>query len=397
MCESYPCVWIQTNHFVYSMSDLSTPAETPNYWVEVHALAAEHGDCIVLSYGDGVKQFRLVVDAGVASTAERLKKVLSTSEEAVWELLVVTHIDLDHIGGTLSLLSDKSIATRFGDIWFNGRQHLELGRESMAVGEGVQLAKLLGRDGVCWNKAFDEDAVCLDDKDMPVRKTLCKSEATITVLSPSRERLAAMRTLWDLWVAREEAPIVPVNLENEADPGEDTDIEALSATYASISELANSPSSTDNSTTNASSIAFIFEYGGIRILLGADAHASILLKSAGKLPPEELKLDLFKLPHHGSSANFTRRLALKLPARRYLFTTDGERHETHPSDIVIARALTATPDALLLFNYSNGACERWANRPAEGGYPFETRAGKNEEGISIRLEMGPGGSVREVS
>lgn len=269
------------------MSDLSTPAETPNYWVEVHALAAEHGDCIVLSYGDGVKQFRLVVDAGVASTAERLKKVLSTSGDAVWELLVVTHIDLDHIGGTLSLLSDKSIVTRFGDIWFNGRQHLELGRESMAVGEGVQLAKLLGRDGVCWNKAFDEDAVCLDDKDMPVRKTLCKSEATITVLSPSRERLAALRTLWDLWVAREEAPVVPVNIENEADPGENTDIEALSATYASISELANSPSSTDNSTTNASSIAFIFEYGGIRILLSADAHAIVLFKSAAKLPPEE--------------------------------------------------------------------------------------------------------------
>ncbi|GAA0432594.1 hypothetical protein ACFOY5_21000 [Massilia aurea] len=81
----------------------------------------------------------------------------------------------------------------------------------------------------------------------------------------------------------------------------------------------------------------------------------------------------------------------------HLFTTDGERHDTHPSDIVIARALTATPDALLLFNYSNGTYERWANRPAERGYPFETRAGKKEEGISIRLEMGPGGSVREVS
>ncbi|WP_413673298.1 hypothetical protein ACEN9H_31600 [Massilia cellulosiltytica] len=388
---------IQTNHFVYSMSDLSASLEKPKYWVEVHAIAAEHGDCIVVSYGDGMKHFRLVVDAGVASTAERLTKVLSKSGDAVWELLVVTHIDLDHIGGTLSLLSDKSIATRFGDIWFNGRQHLELGRESMAVAEGRQLAELLGRDGVSWNQAFGQSAVCLTEKDMPVYKTLCESKAIITILSPSRDQLAALRKVWDLWVERESAPATPTDIKSEANSLDHTNIEALSAGHASISDLADTPTRTDGSVTNGSSIAFIFEYGGIRILLGADAHAGVLLKSAAKLPLEELSLDLFKLPHHGSSANLTKRLALKLPARRYLFTTDGERHETHPSDIAIARALTATPDALLLFNYPNGAYERWANRSRDPGFPFEMRTGKEEEGISIRLESVPGEGVREAS
>src|SRR5471030_934662 len=260
------------------MSNLSTSLKKPKYWVEVHAIAAEHGDCIVVSYGDGVKNFRLVVDAGVASTAERLTKVLSESGDAIWELLVVTHIDLDHIGGTLSLLSDESIATRFGDIWFNGRQHLELGRESMAVEEGRQLAELLGRDGVSWDKVFGQNAVCLAENDMLVYKTLCESKAIITILSPSKERLAALRKLWDLWVERESAPTTPTNIESEANSPDHTNVEALSAGHVSISDLADTPTRTDGSVTNGSSIAFIFEYGGIRILLGADAHAGVLLK-----------------------------------------------------------------------------------------------------------------------
>jgi hypothetical protein len=308
--------------------------------------------------------------------------------------LVVTHIDLDHIGGTLSLLSDRSIATRFNDIWFNGRQHLEVKRESMAVAEGKQLADLLGHEDIAWNGAFDKDAVCLAVDNSPVRKTLPVSNAAITILSPSRKGLAELRRLWDLWEEREKRKAEkPTEVESATARQDTSDIEVLSVVPLSIADLANTKTGTDSSVTNGSSIAFIFEYGGFRILLGADAHASVLLKSATKLPAEQLNLDVFKLPHHGSSANVTKRLTLKLPARRYLLTTDGERHETHPSDVAIARALTVTPDAELLFNYPNEAYERWATRPPERDYPFKVRAGKGEEGIRIRLETVPRQSV----
>lgn len=356
-------------------------------WVEVHALAAEHGDCIVLSYGDGKDHFRLVVDAGVAGTADRIKRVLDPSSDAVWELLVVTHIDLDHIGGTLSLLSDKSIATRFKDIWFNGRQHLELGRESMAVAEGKQLAELLGCEGISWNEAFGKGAVCLAVDDAPVRKTLPASTAAITILSPSEKGLAELRVLWDLSEEREKRKAEkPAKAKTAAARQDAPDVEVLSAVPLSIAELADTKTSTDSSVTNGSSIAFIFEYAGFRILLGADAHSGVLLKSAGKLPSETLNLDVFKLPHHGSSANVTKNLAQKLSARRYLLTTDGERHDTHPSDVAIARALTVTPDAELLFNYPNEASKRWASRSSECGSRFKVRAGEGEEGILVRLE-----------
>lgn len=359
--------------------------------MEVHALAAEHGDCIVLSYGDGNAHFRLVVDAGVAGTADRIKRVLDASGDAVWELLVVTHIDLDHIGGTLSLLSDKSIATRLKDIWFNGRQHLELGRESMAVPEGKQLAELLDREGISWNEGFGKEAVCLAADDAPVCKTLPVSKAAITILSPSTKGLAGLRHLWDLWEEREELKEdKPVKANSAATPQAASGAEGLSAVPLSIADMAETKTGTDSSVTNGSSIAFIFEYAGFRILLGADAHPGVLLKSAAKLSPETLNLDVFKLPHHGSSANLTKRLAQKLPARRYLLTTNGQRHDTHPSDVAIARALTVTPNADLLFNYPNEAFERWASRPFEQGYRFKVYAGEGEEGIRVRLEAAPG-------
>lgn len=363
----------------------STGAQPP--WVEVHALAAEHGDCIVLSYGGQGEEYRLVVDAGVAKTSDRLRRLLDVSGNAVWELLVVTHIDLDHIGGTLSLLADKSVTTRFADVWFNGRQHLELGREGLAFAEGEQLARTLKQEGISWNRMFQQQAVCLTADGCPVQQTLPASGATITLLSPARAALGRLRGLWDAWLKREadkakqEAPskgaIAPT-----PPPG----VEVLSAGPLTISDLAKQKSATDSSVANASSIAFIFEYKGFRLLLGADAHAEVLMQSATKLPQDKLGLDLFKLPHHGSAANLTINLAQKIPARRYLMTTDGIRHSTHPSDIAIARALCASPNAELVFNYPNEASMRWAMRPPEPGYAFSVLTGDPQEGVRVMLK-----------
>ena len=261
----------------------------------------------------------------------------------------------------------------------------------MAVKEGKQLAELLDREGISWNGAFGKDAVCLAADDAPVCKTLPFSKAVITILSPSTTNLAELRRLWDLWEERQKQMAEkPIKAMSAAARQNAPNVEVLSAVPLNIADLAATKTGTDSSVTNGSSIAFIFEYAGVRILLGADAHADVLMNSAAKLPPEMLNLDVFKLPHHGSLANVTQRLTQKLPARRYLLTTDGKRHDTHPSDVAIARALTVTPNAELLFNYPNQTYERWANRPPERGYTFKVRAGEGEEGIRVRLEAAPG-------
>ena len=234
---------------------------------------------------------------------------------------------------------------------------------------------------------FQKQAVCLTVDGSPVCRTLPASGASITLLSPSRAALGRLRGLWDAWLKREaEKAKQQATAKGVVAPVLTLGVEVLSVGPVTIADLVNRKSATDGSAANASSIAFIFEYEGFRLLLGADAHAEVLMQSATKLSPDKLALDLFKLPHHGSAANLTKKLAEKLPARRYLMTTDGVRHPTHPSDIAIARALSASPNAELLFNYPNDASKRWAARPPEQGYAFKVCTGDAQDGIRIMLK-----------
>ena len=40
-----------------------------------------------------------------------------------FELLIVSHIDNDHIDGALELLADRTLGVTFDDVWFNGYHH----------------------------------------------------------------------------------------------------------------------------------------------------------------------------------------------------------------------------------------------------------------------------------
>ncbi|CAN7596647.1 MBL fold metallo-hydrolase [Variovorax paradoxus] len=346
-----------------------------------HALAAQHGDCIVLSYGDEGHDYRVVVDAGVEGTADRLKEVLNEAPNAIWELLVISHIDADHIGGVLTLLADKSVAGRFQDIWFNGRQHLDPpGIESLGVAQGIDLQEALSLEGISWNRAFGKNAVCLD-ADVPVKKSL-NSGANVTLLSPTFPRLTAVRRLWDRYLrtvgeAKKAQPSkgkpAPLGLERMG--GEAMNIATLAATKTQL----------DGSATNASSIAFLFEFGGKQILLGADANPKDLV-AASLHVAEEVRKDLhvFKLPHHGSAKNVTESLLRMYSASNYVVSTNGDRHD-HPDDVAIARIIESRPDARLLFNYAGKASKRWQQQAALPGKTFTVFAGQGDEGVRLRL------------
>lgn len=361
-----------------SQADASLPGTSR---LTFHALAAEHGDCVVLSYGDERHDYRVVVDAGVEGTADRLRKVLNDSPDAVWELLVVSHIDADHIGGVLALLTDKAIAGRFQDIWFNGRQHLDPpGTESLGVVQGIELQRTLADDGISWNRAFGQKAVCLDSG-VPVKKVF-PSGALVTVLSPSTQTLAGLRGLWERYLRAAEATREAKPQNNKrAPPG----LESMGGDVMDIRGLAATSTTLDGSVTNASSIALLFEFGGKRILLGADAHPNVLVASSAHLDvAARIGIDVFKLPHHGSSKNVTESLVKAYPASRYVVSTNGAYHN-HPDDVAIARVLQCKPDAQLLFNYPCGAYERWQYQAGLPASKFTIVAGEGNKGISIQL------------
>ena len=92
-------------------------------------LPAGNGDCLWLEYGPPGATRIVIIDGGVRDTAGVLQRRIDAacrergSESLEVELLVVTHIDNDHIQGILALLAGRP-ALRVKDVWFNGRPQL---------------------------------------------------------------------------------------------------------------------------------------------------------------------------------------------------------------------------------------------------------------------------------
>ncbi len=352
--------------------------------LSLHVLPAEHGDCSVLSYGDAHTHYRLVVDTGVAATSSRLRHVMQSSAEGtVWELLVVTHIDDDHIGGASALLSDVGVMARFQDIWFNGRQHLDpAGTEVLGVRQGIQLQEALGEEGVPWNRAFSNGAVCIANTG-PLPSVTLGSGAKLTILSPDLAALSKLRTLWDRHLRLQQQN--QAGASSQTPPPAPPGFHRLGGGALNIPALAATNTQADLSIPNGSSIAFIFEYAGKRILFGADAHADILERSAPRLPGSPPhQVDLFKLPHHASSRNVTRTLLKAYPTKRYVVSTNGARHD-HPDDIALARVVLESQGAKVFFNYPSEAFSRWERQAMLPESHFSVEAGDADNGVLVKL------------
>ena len=76
--------------------------------LNLEMLPAAHGDCLWIEYGDGKQTRRILIDGGPAHTYPALRaRILHLPPDARrFELLVITHIDGDHIEGIVRLLQD---------------------------------------------------------------------------------------------------------------------------------------------------------------------------------------------------------------------------------------------------------------------------------------------------
>jgi beta-lactamase superfamily II metal-dependent hydrolase len=357
---------------------------------EIEMLPADHGDCLILSYGDEKAPRRVLIDGGTTATFPRLVKRLEQlfpEGRPHFELLIVTHIDADHIGGIIKLLRSKLPVT-FDDIWFNGWPHL-VPPTSRYLGprQGDTLGNILSmRADLPWNKAFGGATVVVpEDGPLPVR--LLEGGLKVTLLSPTWKELAALDTSWTDTVFRQG------RIPGEVPP-------TLAVERAQLEQLAARPFLPDHAVANGSSIAILAEYKGKSCLLTGDAFAPTLLASIQRLVgKKKLDVDALKLPHHASKANVSGELLGVIKTPRYLISTDGSIFG-HPDEEAIARVLQEGGDKLeLFFNYRTPMTLRWkdiqakrsvrakrgstASKPQkpQAHYPSE----KEEGGLLIRL------------
>jgi hypothetical protein len=321
----------------------------------IHLLPARQGDCHLIEYGDNDAPHRILVDGGTPGTREELRARLhELGDPASLELLVVTHIDGDHIGGIIDLLEAEPDIATVGDIWFNAWRHLPKDEvEPLGAEQAERLSTWIDEHRAPWNVAFNQAAVAVQPDGTPVTVELADG-MEVTVLSPGTAELAALRPVWEEevlaaglepgapYVAPEE---VPLGLERLGPP-----------TPEEVREWAGRDSSPDPSEANGASISLLLRYGDRTALLTGDAHAEPLCRGIDALLGDNgggpLEVNLFKLPHHGSQRNVLTSLTDMVRARTYLFSTNGAYYG-HPDPEAVARVALIAEEGWLGFNYAS--------------------------------------------
>jgi hypothetical protein len=353
----------------------------PIFRLEV--LHAGHGDCLWIEYGDPAAPHRIVIDCGTAGTSTSITAKLQNARDQPGsnELLVITHVDADHIAGALPLIANPANADLFTDVWFNGRRHLEPGGglESFGAVQGERLTQSLLDNEFPWNRTVSRGSICVQEDGTP-QTMMLPGGAKLTILSPTWQKLRALQPKWD----RE---VKDAGLDPQSPPAEPVPTPAgFEAFGFSVDALADFPFAEDDTAPNGSSIAFLLEYQERSMLLGADAHPSVLLSACERLNGgKKVPVTLLKIPHHGSKNNVSRELIEFIPCEYAVFSSNGA-YFGHPDKEAVARVIKYAPAGVeLVFNCRTKFNELWDSDGLRKKWAYTTRYGKDRDGIVIDL------------
>jgi beta-lactamase superfamily II metal-dependent hydrolase len=345
-------------------------------------LPARQGDCLWFSYGPAQTPHNLVLDGGPERSRvllSRVESMLAASPDRKLhiDLLVVTHVDNDHIGGVLELVENFPAGLSIGDVWFNAYRHL-LPPDRLGPDQGERLAAALDARKQPWNEAFQEKAVVIPDQGA-LPRLVRQDGLTITLLGPDRSQLVKLAKVWKDVVAEEE---------QAAKPEESDRLGRNDPWPPDLPALAQQKFRSDRGEANGSSITFLVEYDGKRVLCAADAFSGRLIDSLDRLPDGEapLPLDALKLSHHGSAKSTSSDLLRKVACNQYLISSNGS-YFGHPDAEAMARVLLhGGENPKLVFNYKAKYSERWTDKKIKGAPQYATRyPDQGEQGIVIEF------------
>lgn len=320
---------------------------------ELKAIQAEHGDALLVSYGDTVPR-HMLIDGGPSGTLPNLLNALEGCKRdgrVCLEALVVTHYDLDHIEGVIELLRARPNWLEIKDIWFNGYQHLAPA-DILGSAEGDTLVGLIEQGGYSWNRRFGSGPIKVGSK-LPLAMP---GGLKVWVLSPDQERLTNLAAKWG------NGKVIPESADQE--PPEDLLGRKDKWPPLEFADLAAAAPSSDASAPNGSSIALLLEYDGKRMLLAGDAFPAVVGEAIDAYWDEPPAVHLLKVSHHGSKANTSEKLLRAIRCKRFLVSTSGKTHG-HPDHVLIARLVDSTAHPELIFNYDCERTANWRNPPAD--------------------------------
>lgn len=361
----------------------------PKTFSRIEMLPALHGDCLYVEYGTAARPRRLLIDGGPIGSYEALEKRIDAmpAGDRRFELVVMTHVDTDHVEGLVRLFANKPSPVNVQDVWFNGWVHLEENHGLLGGKQGEFLSALLVRRlrKDQWNGAFGGKTVVVRDEG-PLPKLLLEGGLKLTLLSPTPATLDRMRKAWKADLG---PGVTPGDLESAWQrlskrkaylPGQ-----GLLGTTPELDALLEKQIKVDQAVANGSAIAFLAELGRKSCLFLADAHHEVITASIKRLLKERrrtrLKVSAVKVAHHGSAGNISDELLSLIDSPRFLFSTNGAifgHPDSEAVQRVIARSIHQPPT--LYFNYLSDTTRPWQDADLQ-------------KGLNYRAEFNPTGEA----
>ena len=386
------------------------------------------GDCIFLLLQSKKELFSIMVDCGAYEPP--IRQFVKETLNGKIDLLIVTHIDNDHIIGVTDMLSKgvkvnriifncyqrsgntgklqelnesqqerlASIGNEIGCIVSDviGNRHTRSGKTAM---KGLA-ATILDNPELkeVWGKEYVLSGTSVDLNDW----------GTITFLSPTMTEIKNLdkefcRVLFDelnvdnvmgKWDKQENIYEILLRYALLQDPNKvvmkkagaikkKTDTAPLEDR---LIQAAEEPVETKQITpANQASLAFVWEKDGHRVLIMGDANPDVVVKGLQKHYEGQnfpVLFDAIKVSHHGSHYNTTQELVHYADTEHYFFT--GGQELKRPSEAALGRiALCPLPEGLqkrtLHFNFQTSLVEELKkNKAMKGKYKFSVETKKNE-------------------
>jgi len=370
----------------------------------LEALRAKHGDSLILHFGDSKAPQLIVIDGGPSGVykdafrprLDQLAERVGNEGQLRIEVLMISHIDDDHIRGVLDLTTrlgedrtTKGLAFDVRTLWLNAFDDL-VGNdaEELAAGVAEAPARVATADGegvgadwvsnaqavvasVAQGRQLRDNAAGLGWRLNAPFESFVMAPASggntveygplkLTIVSPLRPQLEALQKDWKKKLG---------DLKKKHNPAE---VAALAKDL-------------DDSVYNLSSIVCLAELAGKRMLLTGDAlgkHVLEGLEAAGLLAPEAtIDVDILKLPHHGSDRNVDEEFFRRIRARHYVASGDGEHHNPEVETFRLISA--ARPDDKFTLHLTYQKCKQGVGEELAAFFASEDRDSR-KYGVSFR-------------
>ena len=365
------------------------------------AFQSDKGDCLLLTNTAGTT--RILVDGGMPASYDAHVSAamgkLQVAKKAL-DIVYVSHIDEDHIGGVLKMLDDEAawrvkefqknnpkIKTptvprppKIKEIWHNGFGEMlqkkakpivdalsamapvlagsdlaEIRREALkqsdlvtSVGQAIEVSRRISPKqlNIPLNPRADGKLMMLRKNQKPIKL----GGLTITIIGPTEAHLEKLRSDWKKFLDSVKGKAQLKKIQDAARRTEEllgaSEFDNLVSSLRLQAEMFGNPK--EVTPPNLASLTLLVEDDSESLLLTGDARGDQIvegLKQAGRLNGGTIEVGVMKVPHHGSENNIDSDFVEAVIARDYVFCGNGfsENPNTKVIEMMFRRRRTASP------------------------------------------------------